>query len=133
MCRCRYIVFRVTTGITRKTEYAPIFGGRGARALQQLQSLTEGREIVLNLFLLLLRRYVPAQDPIEQALTPQCRSEGKGERGREIERKREKASGKDREREKKYEKKRVKREGETGEVGRKGKETINNTERRRKR
>lgn len=63
-----------------------------------------GKEIVLLLFLL-VRRYVPVQDPIEQTLTPRDDVGAK---------KREEASEKDGEREKKYEEERVEREGETG-------------------
>lgn len=63
-----------------------------------------GKEIVLLLFLL-VRRYVPVQDPIEQTLTPRDDVGAK---------KRKEASEKDGEREKKYEEERVEREGETG-------------------
>lgn len=61
-----------------------------------------GKEIVLLLFLL-VRRYVPAQDPIEQTLTPR---DDVGAKKRERERRREG--------EEVYEEERVEREGETG-------------------
>lgn len=75
-------------GALRKT----ILAGRGARARARVATVAvsegesrRGKEIVLLLFLL-VRRYVPAQDPIEQTLTPR---DDVGAKKREKERRRE--------------------------------------------
>lgn len=100
--------------------------GRGARARARVATVAvsegesrRGKEIVLLLFLL-VRRYVPAQDPIEQTLTPRD-DVGAKKREREKERARETERGR-----------RSIRGGTSGTRGRNGieverEETINNT------
>lgn len=99
--------------------------GRGARARVATVAVSEGesrrgKEIVLLLFLL-VRRYVPAQDPIEQTLTPRDDVGAKKKREREKESARETERGR-----------RSIRGGTSGTRGRNGieverEETINNT------
>lgn len=114
----------ISRRVARKTEHSDHLGGRGARARTHSATVAvsrRGRKIVLNLLLLLLfllHRYVPAQDPIEQALTPRDDVGAKERVRRKRERGRRRKSKKDKEREKKYEEKRVEREGETGERSR---------------
>lgn len=114
----------ISRRVARKTEHSDHLGGRGARARTHSATVAvsrRGRKIVLNLLLLLLfllRRYVPAQDPIEQALTPRDDVGAKERVRRKRERERRRKSKKDKEREKKYEEKRAEREGETGERSR---------------
>lgn len=114
----------ISRRVARKTEHSDHLGGRGARARTHSATIAvsrRGRKIVLNLLLLLLfllRRYVPAQDPIEQALTPRDDVGAKERVKRKRERERRRKSKKDKEREKKYEEKRAEREGETGERSR---------------
>lgn len=114
----------ISRRVARKTEHSDNLGGRGARARTHSATVAvsrRGRKIVLNLLLLLLfllRRYVPAQDPIEQALTPRDDVGAKERVRRKRERERRRKSKKDKEREKKYEEKRAEREGETGERSR---------------
>lgn len=114
----------ISRRVARKTEHSDHLGGRGARARTHSATVAvsrRGRKIVLNLLLLLLfllRRYVPAQDPIEQALTPRDDVGAKERVRRKRERERRRKSEKDKEREKKYEEKRAEREGEAGERSR---------------
>lgn len=114
----------ISRRVARKTEHSDHLGGRGARARTHSATVAvsrRGRKIVLNLLLLLLfllRRYVPAQDPIEQALTPRDDVGAKERVRRKRERERRRKSKKDKEREKKYEEKRAEREGEAGERSR---------------
>lgn len=114
----------ISRRVARKTEHSDHLGERGARARTHSATVAvsrRGRKIVLNLLLLLLfllHRYVPAQDPIEQALTPRDDVGAKERVRRKRERGRRRKSKKDKEREKKYEEKRVEREGETGERSR---------------
>lgn len=114
----------ISRRVARKTEHSDHLVGRGARARTHSATVAvsrRGRKIVLNLLLLLLfllHRYVPAQDPIEQALTPRDDVGAKERARRKRERERRRKSKEDKEREKKYEEKRAEREGETGERSR---------------